>query len=83
MASASLTLENLFGRNGLQQIAGPILIMLVLSMMVLPLPPFMLDLFFTFNIAISVIVMLVVIALSVNLLGDWLRDVFNPKIYKG
>ena len=61
MASASLTLENLFGRNGLQQIAGPILIMLVLSMMVLPLPPFMLDLFFTFNIAISVIVMLVAI----------------------
>ncbi len=61
MASASLTLENLFGRNGLQQIAGPVLIMLVLSMMVLPLPPFMLDLFFTFNIAISVIVMLVAI----------------------
>src|ERR1035437_9994441 len=30
-------------------------------MMVLPLPPFMLDLFFTFNIAISIIVMLVAI----------------------
>jgi flagellar biosynthesis component FlhA len=36
-----------------------VLILLILAMMVLPLPPFALDLFFTFNIAISVIVMLV------------------------
>ena len=61
MANASLSLQSLFGRSGLQQLAGPILILLILSMMVLPLPPFMLDLFFTFNIAISVIVMLVAI----------------------
>lgn len=61
MASATATLQNFLGRMGLQQLAGPILILLVLSMMVLPLPPFMLDLFFTFNIAISVIVMLVAI----------------------
>ena len=26
---------------------------------------------------------LVVLVLVINLLGDWLRDVFNPKIYKG
>ena len=26
---------------------------------------------------------LVVLTLVVNLLGDWLRDVFNPKLYKG
>lgn len=26
---------------------------------------------------------LVLLTLSVNLLGDWLRDVFNPKLYKG
>lgn len=26
---------------------------------------------------------LVVLVLVVNLLGDWLRDVFNPKLYKG
>ena len=44
-----------------QVLAGPVLILMILSMMVLPLPPFMLDLFFTFNIAISVIVMLVAI----------------------
>jgi flagellar biosynthesis protein FlhA len=61
MASASATLQNFFGRIGLQQLAGPLLILLVLSMMVLPLPPFLLDLFFTFNIAISIIVMLVAI----------------------
>jgi len=28
-------------------------------------------------------VVLVVLVLVINLLGDWLRDVFNPKIYKG
>ena len=61
MANASLSLQSVFGRSGIQQLAGPILILLILSMMVLPLPPFMLDLFFTFNIAISVIVMLVAI----------------------
>ena len=61
MANASLTLQNLFGRGSVQQLAGPVLILIILSMMVLPLPTFMLDLFFTFNIAISVIVMLVAI----------------------
>ena len=61
MADATLSLQRVFGRSGIQQLAGPILILLVLSMMVLPLPPFLLDVFFTFNIAISVIVMLVAI----------------------
>ncbi len=28
-------------------------------------------------------VLLVTLVLVINLLGDWLRDVFNPKIYKG
>ena len=28
-------------------------------------------------------VLLVPLVLVINLLGDWLRDVFNPKIYKG
>ena len=61
MANPSMTLQGVLGRSGLQQLAGPVLILLILSMMVLPLPSFMLDLFFTFNIAISVIVMLVAI----------------------
>jgi flagellar biosynthesis component FlhA len=38
---------------------APIFIVMVLAMMVLPLPPFALDLFFTFNIAMSLMVMLV------------------------
>lgn len=38
---------------------GPILILMILSMMVLPLPPFILDLLFTFNIAVSIMVLLV------------------------
>ncbi len=63
MASASAILHDVFGRFGQRQLAGPILILLILAMMVLPLPAFVLDLFFTFNIAMSIIVMLV--ALSV------------------
>ena len=39
--------------------AAPMLIVLVLAMMVLPLPTLLLDLLFTFNIALSVIVLLV------------------------
>ncbi|MCM8596227.1 flagellar biosynthesis protein FlhA [Accumulibacter sp.] len=59
MASASIALQDFLVRFGQRQLAGPVLILLILAMMVLPLPPFALDLFFTFNIAISVIVMLV------------------------
>ncbi|WP_367299447.1 flagellar biosynthesis protein FlhA [Hafnia alvei] len=49
------------GMNGSQWkvLAGPILILMILSMMVLPLPPFILDLLFTFNIALSIMVLLV------------------------
>jgi flagellar biosynthesis protein FlhA len=39
-------------------LAAPILIILMLSMMVLPLPAFVLDIFFSFNIALSIIVLL-------------------------
>lgn len=42
-----------------QVLAGPVLILLILSMMVLPLPAFILDLLFTFNIALSIMVLLV------------------------
>ncbi|KFB66013.1 flagellar biosynthesis protein FlhA [Candidatus Accumulibacter vicinus] len=59
MADASLVMRDFVARFGQRQMAGPVLIMLILAMMVLPLPAFVLDLFFTFNIAISVIVMLV------------------------
>ncbi|GAA4034772.1 flagellar biosynthesis protein FlhA [Actimicrobium antarcticum] len=39
-------------------IAAPIIIIMMLSMMILPLPAFVLDVFFSFNIALSVIVLL-------------------------
>ena len=39
----------------------PVLLVSMLAMMVLPLPPFLLDMFFTFNIALSIVVLLVVI----------------------
>jgi len=43
----------------LKEFAAPVLIILILSMMILPLPPFLLDLFFTFNIVLSLIILLV------------------------
>src|SRR5947209_3672860 len=55
----SLDLRQLFAPSNIRQLAAPILVLLVLSMMVLPLPAFLLDVFFTFNIAISMIVLLV------------------------
>ena len=59
MAAPALALGGLFPRERLRQLGAPVLIILVLSMMVLPLPPFLLDLFFTFNIALAVMVLLV------------------------
>ncbi|GAA5786593.1 flagellar biosynthesis protein FlhA [Chitiniphilus shinanonensis] len=41
------------------KLAGPVLVLMVLGMMILPLPPLVLDLFFTFNIALSVVVLMV------------------------
>jgi len=40
-------------------LGAPLAVILILSMMVLPLPPFALDLLFTFNIAMAVMVMMV------------------------
>ena len=54
-------LQSLFGENTalIKALMAPVFIVMVLAMMVLPLPPFALDLFFTFNIAMSLMVMLV------------------------
>jgi flagellar biosynthesis protein FlhA len=51
-------LRTMYGID-LKVLAMPIFIVLILAMMVLPLPPFLLDLFFTFNIALSIVVLLV------------------------
>ena len=42
-------------------LGAPLMILMLLALLVLPLPPFILDLFFTFNIAFSLIILLVVI----------------------
>ena len=44
--------------TAIKALMAPVFIILVLSMMVLPLPPFLLDLLFTFNIAMALMVML-------------------------
>jgi flagellar biosynthesis protein FlhA len=54
-----LTLQNLMKRAGLRTLAGPVLIVMILAMMVLPLPPMLLDILFTFNIAMAIMVLLV------------------------
>ncbi len=43
----------------LNRLAVPLLVLLILAMMILPLPTFMLDVLFTLNIALAMIVMLV------------------------
>lgn len=54
-----LSLTNLARDGQLRSLSGPMLIIMILSMMVLPLPPFVLDVLFTFNIALAIIVLLV------------------------
>ena len=52
-----LNLNWLTGRLA-TDLAGPLLVVLILAMLVLPLPPLLLDLFFTFNIALAMLVLL-------------------------
>ncbi|HWK59935.1 MAG TPA: flagellar biosynthesis protein FlhA [Eoetvoesiella sp.] len=54
-----LTLIKSNGAQHARLMAGPVLILMVLGMMILPLPPVILDLLFTFNISLSVIILLV------------------------
>lgn len=44
--------------SGGAMLVAPFIIIVMLSMMVLPLPPFILDIFFSFNIALAIIVLL-------------------------
>src|SRR5258708_27344558 len=55
---AALATFGEFARNGL---GVPLVVMAVIAMMVLPLPAFLLDIFFTFNISLSLIILLAVI----------------------
>ncbi|HXA36063.1 MAG TPA: flagellar biosynthesis protein FlhA [Steroidobacteraceae bacterium] len=60
-ARATVATFGEFARNGL---GVPLLVMVVLAMMVLPLPAFLLDIFFTFNISLSIMILLAVIYVS-------------------
>ncbi|WP_333699389.1 flagellar biosynthesis protein FlhA [Rivihabitans pingtungensis] len=52
-------LSQFLTRYNTTSLAGPVLIIMILGMMILPLPAFLLDIFFTFNIAVSIIVLMV------------------------
>lgn len=45
--------------KAIRSMAAPLVVVMILAMMVLPLPPFALDLLFTFNIAMALMVMMV------------------------
>lgn len=53
-----MNLSELFRNIKGKSLAAPIIVVLILGMMILPIPPFLLDVLFTFNIALSIIVLL-------------------------
>jgi len=57
MSTLSSNLGN-FARTGL---GIPVLLMVIMAMMVLPLPPLLLDVLFTFNISLSIVIILAVV----------------------
>ena len=61
-STASLkNLQQWAGQHGvaLQGLAAPVLVMAILGLMVLPIPPWLLDTFFTLNIAVALMVMMI------------------------
>ncbi|APG02790.1 flagellar biosynthesis protein FlhA [Luteibacter rhizovicinus DSM 16549] len=56
--AATTTLMGTFRQIGRRGIAAPVVMLVMLGMLMLPLPPFMLDLLFTFNIALSLVILL-------------------------
>jgi flagellar biosynthesis protein FlhA len=57
--NGTLNFSKMLGSMNLKSLAAPIFIILILAMLVLPLPTFLLDILFTFNIALSIMVLLV------------------------
>jgi flagellar biosynthesis protein FlhA len=58
--NTALVLNNV-RQVGARGLGAPVMLMMLLAMVVVPLPPFVLDLFFSFNIALSLVVLLVVV----------------------
>ena len=62
MASAILSnIRQDLSKFELSSLGVPLLVLLILSMLILPLPPFLLDILFTFNIMIGLIIIMVAI----------------------
>src|SRR5574337_1591410 len=61
MSMAVDALMQQFGRIGRRGIGAPIVMLILLAMVMLPLPPFMLDMLFSFNIALSLMIVLAVV----------------------
>jgi flagellar biosynthesis protein FlhA len=57
---ASVILSNV-KQLGVRGLGAPLVLLMLLAMVVIPLPPIALDMFFTFNITLSLVVMLVVV----------------------
>ena len=55
----SLNLPSWMNKLSSRNVAPPLIIVLLLSMMILPLPAFILDVLFSFNIALSIMVLLI------------------------
>lgn len=53
-----MTLTDTLGSVVRSGLGAPLLMIIILMMVVIPLPPFVLDVFFTFNIALSLVVLL-------------------------
>ena len=65
MTTLSLTnLRQIAGRIDPNTLGIPVLVLLIMTMLVLPLPAWLLDIFFTFNILISLMVLLVAISIT-------------------
>ncbi|HIP52985.1 MAG TPA: flagellar biosynthesis protein FlhA [Chromatiales bacterium] len=58
--NATAILENV-KQTGAKGLGVPMVLLMMLAMMVVPLPPIALDMFFSFNIALSLVVLLVVV----------------------
>jgi len=58
--NATATMNNARALS-LTGLGTPVLLVAMLGMMILPMPAFMLDMFFTFNIALSLVILLVVV----------------------
>ncbi len=62
--SALTKLRQIVGNFPLSSVVIPVIILLILMLLVLPIPPLMLDIFFTFNIILSLLIIMVAIHTS-------------------